>query len=123
MFMKYTSPDKKEEKKMLVITILIMVFTILAVIGSGYMLISGIDKYQKGQKAIEEASKTVEYEAEVKEGVCKEMGIDNSDIKDVELIMDRTYIVTTKNNSYLVSINIEDGKVTYVDVETSLLEV
>lgn len=64
----------------------------------------------------------VPYEEEVRVGVSREMDIDTNDIYDVQLVMENTYVVTVKGNAYLVSINVDHGIVTFVDVEEALLE-
>ena len=64
----------------------------------------------------------IPYEQDVIVGTASDLSINTLDIKHVQYLGGTLYIVTTDVNAYLVGVKIEDGAVTYVDVEEELIK-
>ena len=105
-----------------VVAIILAVVAILT-FAVGLTLISiWWDEKSEAERLARVADESIPYRTEVVAGASKDLGIDEKDITHVQYMGETLYIITTSVNAYLVGVNIENGAVTYVDVEEELIK-
>ena len=120
--MKSKTHTHLESSGMAIVVITLAVVSIITFAVGMTMLSIWYDNMREQERLEKVAEDMVPYRAEVVEGTCKDLGIESKDIMYVQCIGGTLYIVTTDVNAYLVGINIENGAVTYVDVEEELIK-